>query len=1150
MAGKAGTLEVLAQQIGLALQPLEEQLKPERFLDLLAELGLRLPAQVLTPGVLSALNTGSSAAGTLRGKLTQLAADIAGDNTAAIAASGAAALVEVKKLIGALSPIGAALGAGAGALPGMNAAEVTAFANDLPKNLLGHLVVGRLESALPSFVGVSSLLGIIDYVPDLGVPRDPTHPAFVLKRLQLGNLGTALSAPKDLLKSRLKWGAPDFNGSLLIPRLADALSLFGMRSTVIGPGPPEFIDAGMFTIAVNKPPAPPGLNLKLNYSVPANFEVTLPLTKVWSLKLTSRGSFAAGLSASLTPPSVISITPAAGTKPEGLAVSLIAKNPSPIVVLGQAEGSRFQAETITFSSGLDVSPGSGAFTAQPGIKLKIEGGKALIDTGDADSFIGKILSGLKLETNCDFDLDFSLDRGLRFGTSSGLETQLAAHVQLGPVSVDAVTLKVGIENGKFPIGVTADLSTSFGPFDAVVQGLGFELVVAVAGDNDGNVGLLDIQPHFKPPHGIGLSMDAGGFKGGGFLSFDEARGEYAGALELDFCGMFSVKAIGVINTKLPDGSPGFSMVIVIAAEFVPIQLSFGFTLNGVGGIFGLNRTICVQALADGIRTNAIKSILFPDNVIANITRIISDIKQFFPPQPDHFVVGPMAKLGWGTPSLITVELGLLLDLPDPMFAIVGVLKCVLPAEEAPLLRLQVNFVGVMDFDHGYLFFRADLYDSRLLFLQITGSMALLVSWGDEQTFALSVGGFHPDFRDFPSIPALPDGFRGMSRIGINLWSGDNPRLKADSYFAVTSNTVQFGAHVELYAAAMGFNVYGFLGYDVLFQFDPFHFIARLDGGIALREGTEVIAGINISAQLSGPNPFDARGDATLTILLLEVTVSFHVTFGDPPPAIPAATEDLLTRLQGELADTRNWRAELPANNHLHVTVRKIEPPVGTELVVIHPAGVLTFSQRSMPLENYLIEKFGNRRPLADNKFKLDNANCGGMPLGADFQGTREQFAPGNFTNLSDSDKLSRHSFELLPSGFRLTAAQDLQGSKPEVREVDYELTYLRKDVVDRRGKVKLGTGAYKSLVTGSAVRQSSLAHQQTRPSLNAPPQPELPHESYAVADVADLKSHLTEGSGPVLFATQSEAYQRQRELLEANPALAGRIQVVSNYELS
>ena len=74
----------------------------------------------------------------------------------------------------------------------------------------------------------------------------------------------------------------------------------------------------------------------------------------------------------------------------------------------------------------------------------------------------------------------------------------------------------------------------------------------------------------------------------------------------------------------------------------------------------------------------------------------------------------MAKLGWGTPSIITIEVGLLLDLPNPMFAIVGVLRAVLPAEDAPILRLQVNFIGVLDFDRGYLFFRADLYESRLL----------------------------------------------------------------------------------------------------------------------------------------------------------------------------------------------------------------------------------------------------------------------------------------------------------------------------------------------------------------------------------------------------------------------------------------------------
>ena len=36
--------------------------------------------------------------------------------------------------------------------------------------------------------------------------------------------------------------------------------------------------------------------------------------------------------------------------------------------------------------------------------------------------------------------------------------------------------------------------------------------------------------------------------------------------------------------------------------------------------------------------------------------------------------------------------------------------------------------------------------------------------------------------------------------------------------------------------------------------------------------------------------------------------------------------DLLAILLAEYAGTRNWRAELPPNNHLHVSVKKIEPP--------------------------------------------------------------------------------------------------------------------------------------------------------------------------------------------------------------------------------
>jgi hypothetical protein len=181
---------------------------------------------------------------------------------------------------------------------------------------------------------------------------------------------------------------------------------------------------------------------------------------------------------------------------------------------------------------------------------------------------------------------------------------------------------------------------------------------------------------------------------------------------------------------------------------------------------------------------------------------------------------------------------------------------------------------------------------------------------------------------------------------------------------------------------------------------------------------------------------------------------------------------------------------------------------------------------------------------------LTNANSDGTPIPADFVNVREQFAPANFSELSDSDKHSRRSFEKLPSGFKLSSTSDLFVATPVQRPVSYELSYLRRKTLTFKGLVKLAVLAYDRLVKGSAVRQSSLALQQTRVSLNAPPAAVLPEETYAIANTVDLKSHVTNPQGAVLFSTQAEAYQRQQELIAQNPNLAGQIQVVSHFELN
>ena len=1151
MADAAGTLETLALELGRALKPLAQLLGPDVFV----RLGVDVPPSVNGNATLTGRLTAAKAtAGELEAAINDLASAIGSENVANIIASGVTLIAKIAELVSDLDEVGDALNQAANALPAGERAPIQQLAADLAVRSIEFMSIGYLDEKMPTLTNALTVLGLADKEADVSprlevsdVPRE-----IVPRRFYVDRIPKLLSNPSEHFQQAFEWGAPGFDGMVMLRKAQALIETLGAPAAIYQfNGEPPRLEAFFFSAQVDTSVNPPGLKLEVSLPGNATFDRTINFSDLWKGTVHVQASFAAGVEATVRPPFTVSATPPSGNITLNALLGLKAENTNgdPVILLSFAGGSRLQAKSIGASAGVDINIGTGGGDVSPALQFAIEEGKLIIDFSQGDGFIQKILSGIHLEAGFTLKGTWTAKDGLRLQGSGGIEVFFPVHLDLTIISVNGLYFSIGIADSGLTIGLKAQFTTNLGPISAVVDQMGTNVLISFPSGGNGRLGLADIDFEFAPPKGVGLSLDAGGFKGGGFLLLDHEKGEYAGALELEFKGLFSVKAIALINTKLPDGSKGFSLLIIITAEFTPIQLGFGFTLNGVGGIFGLNRRIEVQALVEGIRTNAIKSILFPEDIVANITRIISDIKQFFPPQQDHFVVGPMGKLGWA--SIVTLEIGLLLDLPEPMFAIIGVMKAMLPTEEAALLKLQINFIGVVDFDRGYIFFRADLFDSRLLVFTLTGSLAFLISWGEAQTFAISVGGFHPDFRDIPTIPALPNGFRNMARLGISLLADDNPRLKIETYFAVTSNTVQFGAKVELYAGAGEFNVYGYLGFDVLFQFEPFRFIAKLYGGIALRVGTSVIAGIRISAQLSGPTPWDAQGEACLTILFFDICVGFHVTWGDPPPAINSATADLLAILLAEYADTRNWRAELPPNNHLHVSLKKIEPPATeTEMLVIHPAGVLTFSQRSLPLEDFHIQKFGTKKPTGADKFKLTNANSDGTAIPADFVNVREQFAVSNFSELTDSDKLSRRSFEKLPSGFKLSGTSDLFVGTPVQRPVTYELSYLRRKTLTFKGLVQLAIFAYDRLVKGSAVRQSSLALQQNRVSLNAPPATVLPEEAFAIASATDMKSHVTNAQGPVFFATQAEAYQHQQELIAQNPNLAGTIQVVSHFELN
>ena len=121
------------------------------------------------------------------------------------------------------------------------------------------------------------------------------------------------------------------------------------------------------------------------------------------------------------------------------------------------------------------------------------------------------------------------------------------------------------------------------------------------------------------------------WSGGGFLSFDPEKQEYSGVLQLEIAEKISVKAIGLLTTRMPDGGKGYSLVVIIFAEgFTPIQLGFGFALTGIGGLLAINRTFDEDGLRAGLKNHTLDSVMFPKDPIRNAPQILSNLNQVFP----------------------------------------------------------------------------------------------------------------------------------------------------------------------------------------------------------------------------------------------------------------------------------------------------------------------------------------------------------------------------------------------------------------------------------------------------------------------------------------------------------------------------------------
>jgi hypothetical protein len=674
------------------------------------------------------------------------------------------------------------------------------------------------------------------------------------------------------------------------------------------------------------------------------------------------------------------------------------------------------------------------------------------------------------------------------------------------------------------VEVSVSVLVKIGPVVAVVDRMGLEFGAGFP-ESGGNAGFADFSMGFKPPQGVGIKVESPVVSGGGFLFINAEKGLYSGFVQLTIHDTITVTAIGLIATRLPNGAKGFSFLVLITAQgFKPIPLGLGFTLTGIGGLLAINRSCNDEFLREGIKSGTLNDILFPQDPIQRASQIFATLSNAFPVTDGNYLFGPVVQICWGSPPappVLTMDLGIVVEVGHRTRVIVlGRVSAILPKPEEELIRLNMNTFGVIDFDQKSIALDAVLYDSRLVNkFPITGTMAMRLNWGDAPMFALTVGGFHPAFKP-------PSNFPAQQRLAISISDTEDFRLRLEAYFAITSNTVQFGAHADLFAKASGFTVVGRYGYDVLIQFDPFGFIADFDAAVQIKRGSHNLLKVQIHGELAGPRPLHINGKVTFEILWVDFTVSIDRTLipGERPSRLEKVR--VMERLKAALEDPRNWTGPLADGERRAVALREMND---SPHIAMHPLGTISVKQKVVPL-GLEIAKFGNAIPADAGVFRISTFSINGKVVPVEPE--NDFFAPAQFMELTDDEKLAAPSFESMTAGFR-ALTEDFTFTSNDADVIESAMGFEDKIIDDQyqAPAVSVTDAPFDRQILLGAAARSVLRRSGLAKYRNIAAEPEAPKKAWTIISAAD-------GAGVTKPATYAESLQTLRRTRRESPAKA------------
>ena len=510
MADEEDTLDVLVEELGLALDPLVAAFSSAAaFRDFLEDLGWDFNA---APAALDALRT-----------------PIGQANTGAQGEIPAGQRADMRNRIQTSFEAISSLGSGGG-LP----AE---FANEFPRQLVDYLLVTWLLRHQPRIGYVLMLMGIVRLEAK---PSTATRPAYLQRKFAFEDLGAFFQNPIEFWKNTYRWGQSTFDGERLIDGFYGLFDAWDWRVRE------EILDdttAQQLSVGALDPASVSPLNLRLVFFEEAigalgveagvgmfllpetasakpgfslmpygrgGLDVEIPLSDLLTLGIKAGIDLAGGVGVNVRPNKDIEFFAGLGAgTPSAVsgnvsALLRLGKEGEPLIIIGAKNQSRLEFGAITTEAGTRFHSG-GKFEVFT--EFNLQDGKIVVKPSeqDKDGFIAKLLPAEGLEIGIKLNVGFSTTQGLYFGGSGGLEITIPTHITLGPVEITSALIGVKFKDGAIPVDLAATIKADLSVIKGTVENIGLTATFSFPPDRKGNLGPVNLGLGFRPPNGVGLA---------------------------------------------------------------------------------------------------------------------------------------------------------------------------------------------------------------------------------------------------------------------------------------------------------------------------------------------------------------------------------------------------------------------------------------------------------------------------------------------------------------------------------------------------------------------------------------------------------------------------------------------------------------------